>query len=66
MSEMQSAAPALPLWTTGIGLAAFIYGFGSGARRNDDFRMAFLIGLAGAVIFIVGIAALDPDAPSDV
>ncbi|MCY4139768.1 MAG: hypothetical protein OXF56_16080 [Rhodobacteraceae bacterium] len=53
--------------TAGIGLAAFICGFGSGARRAGNVReIALLIGLAGAVIFIAGLAAMKTGAPSDV
>ena len=58
--------PALPFWTAAIGLVLFIYGFGSGGKRNGNFRMAFLVGLAGAGIFIVGIATMAPVTPSDV
>ena len=58
---------ALPLWTAGIGLASFVCGFGSGACRDGDVRVtALLIGLAGAVIFIAGLAALGSALPSDV
>ncbi len=61
---MNGSDPAvLPLWTAAFGLAVFLFGFGAGAHRNSDFRrLALLIGLAGAVIFIVGLASLDPDA----
>ncbi|MCY3876685.1 MAG: hypothetical protein OXF88_20640 [Rhodobacteraceae bacterium] len=67
MSEMHGPGAALPLLTAGIGLAAFICGFGSGARRAGNVReIALLIGLAGAVIFIAGLAAMKTGAPSDV
>ena len=50
-----------------IGLAAFIYGFGSGERRNGNFRvLANLIGLAGTAVLIAGIAGLDPALPSGI
>ena len=61
---MRGPDPTLSLWTAGIGLALFIYGFGSGAHLDDDFRMAFLVGLAGAVIFVCGLA-LVPVTPPD-
>ena len=67
MSEMHGSDPGvMALWTAAIGLAVFICGFGSGSHRNDDFRGAFLVGLAGAVLFIAGIAALAPIALHDV
>ncbi len=66
MSEMNGPDPALPLWTAAIGLALFLYGFGSGGRHSSDFRMELPIGLAGAVLFVVGIAALAPAAPSGI
>ena len=63
---MYGSDPALPLWTAGIELAVFIYGFGSGGKCNGDFHMvALLTALAGAVIFVAGLAALDPVVPSD-
>ena len=68
MSDMDGSDPvALPLWTAAIGLAVFLFGFGAAGQCNRDFRGAsLLIGLAGAVIFIAGLAAQDPGAPSDV
>ena len=58
---------ALPLWTAAIGLAVFLCGFGAAGQGNGGSRRAaLLIGLAGAVIFIGGLAALDPGALSDV
>ena len=63
MSEMNGPDPALPLWTAAIGLALFLYGFGSGGSHNSDFGMELLIGLAGAALIIVGIAAQAPAAP---
>ena len=67
MSELHGPDPAFSLWPAAIGLAAFIYGFGSGGRRDSDFRVvAHLFGLAGAVIFIAGLASLAPFAPTEV
>ncbi|MCY4098675.1 MAG: hypothetical protein OXF40_10515 [Rhodospirillales bacterium] len=68
MSPIFGSDPAaLPLWTAVIGLAAFIYGFGSGERRNGNFRvLANLIGLAGTAVLIAGIAGLDPALPSGI
>ena len=68
MSEMPGSDPAaFPLWTVAIGLALFLCGFGAAGQGNNDFRrMGLLIGLAGAVIFIIGIAALIPVVSPDV
>ena len=63
---MNAQDPGVALWTAAIGLAVFICGFGSAGHRNDDFRMSCLIGLAGAVLFIAGIAALSLIALHDV
>ncbi len=62
---MHGSDPALPLCAAAIGLALFLYGFGSGGKRNGSFRViTLLIGLAGAGIFIAGLAALESGAPS--
>ena len=67
MSELHVPGPALPLLTAGVGLAAFICGFGTAARRSGNGHVtAFLIGLAGAVIFIAGLAALGFASPTGV
>ena len=57
----------LPLWPAGIGLAVFNRGFVSCARRAGNVReIANSIRLAGAVIFIAGLAAMDSALPSNV
>lgn len=68
MDGMDGSDPlALPLWTAVIRLAVFPSGFGAGGHGNGDFRkVALSIGLAGAVIFIAGLAFLDSGAPSDI
>ena len=66
-SAMHGSDPgALPLWTAAVGLAVFLAGFGGGGQGNGGSRrMALSVGLAGAVIFIAGLASLDPGTPSD-
>lgn len=57
----------MPLSAAAIGLALFLAGFGSGGNRNGDCRMVALsIGLAGAVVFVAGLAALAPIVPPGV
>ena len=61
---MHGPDSAISISIATIGLAAFIYGFGSDGRRDNDFHaVALSIGLAGAVIFVAGIAAVAPVTP---
>ena len=67
MSEMNGSDLALPLWTAAGGLALFFYGFGFGGKPVSDLRVeALSIGLAGAIIFVAGLAALETGAASGV
>ena len=60
---MYFADTAFPLCAAAIGLALFLYGFGSGGKRKSSFHGALLIGLAGAVIFIASLVAVAPIVP---
>lgn len=58
---MNGSDLALPLWAVAGGLALFLHGFGLGGKPVSDFRVeALLIGLAGVVIFVAGLATLAP------